>query len=494
MTFTSLVFLLFLPTVLAVYWLLGRRSLQNSLLVLASYFFYGWWDVRFCGLMLISSLVDFGIGLGMDRSQSDRTRKWLLWLSIGCNLGLLAAFKYANFFLDSFRQFGDLFGFNMSSGTLEIVLPVGISFYTFQTLSYTIDIYRRRLQPTKHLVDYLAFVSFFPQLVAGPIERASRLLPQFQQSRSFDGAAFACGLRRILWGFFKKIVIADSLAGLVTEAYANPASASGPQLFLATVLFSFQIYCDFSAYSDIAIGTARLFNIRLMQNFAYPYFSQSLGEFWQRWHISLSTWFRDYVYIPLGGNRGSAARRGWNVVLTFLVSGLWHGAAWRFVAWGALHGATLTCGRRGNPSPGKEHRHKTTPEERPGGERLVPTLGTLSRMLTVFVVVCLFWVFFRANSLADALLIFQKIVADIFNFGAYQAIWQGYILRGPLFHVANVLIVFVLIEWCHRHMPYPLQIDHWPKPSRWVAYTLVFWFVAEYADTAPANPFIYFQF
>ena len=397
MTFTSLVFLAFLPTVLGFYWLLRVRSLQNALLVVASYFFYGWWDYRFCALMLVSSIVDYGIGLGLHERSSQRTRNLLLAISVVCNLGMLCVFKYVGFFVESLQQLGGQFGLNLSTGTLEIVLPVGISFYTFQTLSYTIDVYRRQLTPTRNLIDYLAFVSFFPQLVAGPIERATRLLPQFQRPRKFDWAVFSCGTRQILWGFFKKIVIADSLAPFVGAAYADPANASGPQLALATVFFAFQIYCDFSAYSDIAIGTAKLFNIRLMRNFAYPYFSQSFNEFWQRWHISLSTWFRDYVYIPLGGNRVSASRRRFNVLLTFLISGLWHGAAWRFLAWGALHGTVLA----GEAHSSNAERRPDI--DRPGGKQFLPSISTCVRMLTVFGVVCLFWVFFRAHSMSDAI-------------------------------------------------------------------------------------------
>ena len=495
MTFTSVVFLLFLPTVFCLYWLLRTPRLQNPLLVAASYFFYGWWDYRFCFLMLSSSLVDYGIGMALARTEAARRRKFFLLLSIGCNLSLLGVFKYFHFFTDSFRQLGAIFGFDMATGTFEILLPVGISFYTFQTLSYTIDIYRRRIEPTKNLVDYLAFVSFFPQLVAGPIERAATLLPQFQQARTFRWDEIQCGARRILWGFFKKIVLADTLAQWVMVAYAEPSAASGPHLMLATVLFAFQIYCDFSAYSDIAIGTARMFDIRLMRNFAYPYFSQSVAEFWQRWHISLSTWFRDYVYIPLGGNRTSRSQRNRNIVLTFLVSGLWHGAAWRFVAWGALHGAaSIGLRLKGKEATAGETLSKATFEiDRPGGSRVVPSLGIVLRMLVTFAVVCLLWVFFRAESIGDAVTVCRKMAVEVFYVGAYQQLILEYTAGGALFYSLNLLAAFILVEWIGRHKSYPLEIN-WPRPLRWVAYTTVFWFVAEYAEKTPSSPFIYFQF
>ncbi len=484
MHFTSFTYLLFLPLVLLLYHALGSRKRQNLLLLTASYVFYGWWDWRFCILMLVSSVVDFLIGSRLYRETDSRRRKWLLGLSIACNLGLLGTFKYLNFFIDSFRDLGELFGMNMSGGTLEIILPVGISFYTFQTMSYTLDIYRRQLVPSDSLVDYLAFVSFFPQLVAGPIERASHLLPQMQEKRTVTWEESARGVRQILCGFFKKIVIADSVAVFVTPAYTDPASASGPALLVATVLFAFQIYCDFSAYSDIAIGTARLFGIRLMQNFAYPYFSRSMQEFWQRWHISLSTWFRDYVYIPLGGGRGSSRQRTRNVLLTFLVSGFWHGAAWRFLGWGALHGAALVTER----SAGLQ---------RPADladRRLLPTIPGLLRMLATFTIVCLGWVLFRAENLNDALIIWQKMVLDTVQAAHWEPLWIEYTSRGPLFFTINLLLVFVVVEWVHRHLPFPLEIGHWPVPLRWPAYTLVLWFIIEFADKTPPSPFIYFQF
>jgi len=488
LSFTTIIFLLFLPLVFCVHWLLPRRTARNTWLVAASYFFYGYWDYRFCLLMFISSMVDFSIGLALHRSGSDRRRKTLLVLSLVSNLGLLGVFKYMGFFVESFRELAAVFGFDAASGTWEIILPVGISFYTFQTLSYTIDIYRGKLEPTTRLADYLAFVSFFPQLVAGPIERASRLLPQFQRDRRCRWGNICEGLPRILWGFFKKIVIADSLAVVVQASYAEPALSSGPALMLATFFFAFQIYADFSAYSDIAIGTARLFDIRLMQNFAYPYFSQSIWEFWQRWHISLSTWFRDYLYIPLGGNRESRWRRNKNILITFLVSGLWHGAAWRFVAWGGLHGAA-SIGLR----PGLDRRSQME-LERPGGNSLVPPVSTILRMVSTFLLVSLFWVFFRASSLSDSLLILKKMFWESASAAGYSELITRYLSGGPVFRSLNLVLALVMLEWFQRHLHHPLQVLHWPKPLRWAVYTATFWFVAEYAGRLPDNPFIYFQF
>ena len=316
MHFTSLTFILFLTVVFGLYWSLRASRHQNLIIVLASYTFYGWWDYRFCTLILISSLIDFLIGRKIGQTENKASRKLLLTISLTCNLGLLALFKYYGFFAENFLAFAQSFGWTPNDLTLNLVLPVGISFYTFQTLSYTIDVYRGQLKPSTSVIDYLAFVSFFPQLVAGPIERGTNLLPQFQKQRSFNVEDATDGCRLILWGFFKKLAIADILAVPVDAAYDHWDEASGAQLGLATVFFAFQIYCDFSAYSDIAIGTARLFSIKLMRNFAYPYFSQSLSEFWGRWHISLSTWFRDYVYIPLGGNRNGSIAMHRNIILT----------------------------------------------------------------------------------------------------------------------------------------------------------------------------------
>ena len=342
MLFNSFTFVFFLLLAFAGYWGLGRmkdgRVLQNVFLLLASYVFYGWWDARFLALIVISSGVDFLCGWQMGEANRPEDRRPWLWLSLGVNLGMLGFFKYFDFFSESLQvAFAEL-GVDLSFPLLNIILPVGISFYTFQTLSYTIDIYRGHLKPTRDPIAFFAFVSFFPQLVAGPIERARDLLPQFGVTRRFDRGFAVTGLRLMLWGFFKKMVVADRLGSYVDAVYFSPEEYSGTSLALATIFFATQIYCDFSGYSDIAIGVARLFGFRLSTNFRSPYLATSLRDFWARWHITLTGWFRDYVYLPLGGNRVPKIQWALNILAVFLVSGLWHGAAWGFLVWGALHG------------------------------------------------------------------------------------------------------------------------------------------------------------
>ena len=480
MTFTSLTFLIFLPLVFIAYWTVGRRSTQNVLLVFASYVFYCWWDYRFCALMLASSLVDYAIGWRIANTQPPSVRKCLLAMSLLSNLGLLATLKYFNFFLDNFALLASGFGWQINTGTIEIILPVGISFYTFQTLSYTIDIYRRQIQPTTNLVDYLAFVSFFPQLVAGPIERASRLLPQFATARSFSYSDASDGCRQVLWGFFKKLIIADHLSTVVDPVYASPGNWTGPELVFCTICFAFQIYCDFSAYSDIAIGTAKLFGINLMRNFAYPYFSQSISEFWRRWHISLSSWFRDYVYVPLGGNRTGVLRNKINILATFLISGFWHGAAWNFILWGGINGvATAAAGS-----------DQTSNEAIPGGDTLIPRVSTLRRILSTFTIVCLCWIFFRAESFSDALLILQKIFIDLLNPAAYAKCLAS--LTGAREKAILVISGLLIVEWLQRRNPHPLHIDAYPRIARWLVYTLLLWGILD--GVKHSQEFIYFTF
>jgi D-alanyl-lipoteichoic acid acyltransferase DltB (MBOAT superfamily) len=326
MIFNSIDFAVFLPIVFFLYWFVTNKNLklQNLLIVLASYTFYGWWDWRFLSLMLFSTLIDYSIGRGLLKQEGITKRKILLWSSIIVNLGLLGFFKYYNFFIENFVEAFTFFGLEISASSLNIILPVGISFYTFQTLSYSIDIYRRKLEPTKDFIAFAAFVSFFPQLVAGPIERATNLLPQFYKKRKFDLVSASDGLRQILWGLFKKVVIADNCAEIANIIFNNSGDYSGGTLLLGAVFFTFQIYGDFSGYSDIAIGTSRLFGFNLMQNFKFPYFSRDIAEFWRRWHISLSTWFRDYLYIPLGGSRGGTFMKVRNTFIIFIVSGFWH--------------------------------------------------------------------------------------------------------------------------------------------------------------------------
>ena len=363
MVFSTITFFLFLGLVWSGYWAIGRRRPQNVLLILASYAFYSWWDYLFCALMLASSVVDYAAGLGLARTTRPAGRRAWLGMSLAVNLGMLGFFKYFNFFADSLREAAAMVGVQLDPITLSVVLPVGISFYTFQTLGYTIDVYRGRAQACRDAVDYFAYVSFFPQLVAGPIERATNLLGQFAKPRHLTRDHAVDGCRQILWGLTKKMLLADNLAPIVELAYQNPSGTSGPLLLFGTVCFAFQIYCDFSGYTDIARGTARLFGFELMRNFACPYFSRNVGEFWRRWHISLSTWFRDYVYIPLGGNHARRGRRAFNVMVTFCLSGLWHGASWNFVVWGhsTASASCRACGDGAGPRIARPTRREVSP-------------------------------------------------------------------------------------------------------------------------------------
>ncbi len=498
MTFTTATFAIFLAVVFSAYWALKSRRAQNSLLVAASYLFYGWWDWRFCGLMLASSLVDYTIAICLHRTGRISRQRLLLSLSLLTNLGLLGVFKYFHFFTENFQVLANQLGWNVGSTTLNIVLPVGISFYTFQTLGYTIDVYRKNIQPCRNLIDYLAFVSFFPQLVAGPIERASAMLPQFGGPRCFDFDLARDGCRQMLWGFFKKLVIADRLAVVVDPYYANPEAFSGPQLMMATVFFAFQIYCDFSAYSDMAIGTAKLFGIRLMRNFAYPYFSQSVSEFWRRWHISLSTWFRDYVFIPLGGSRCGPLRRVINLLVTFLVSGLWHGAAWRFVVWGGVNGVAAAVpsdkNSRAGRLAGKSSNSPAASDEAPGGDANIPRPATVLRIACTFAIICMAWVFFRAETFADAMTILGSVASDALSLSAYQELLSA-IDDDKFLRVTTVLLLlFVMWEWFQRRRECPLSLPRWPLPIRWTAYTAMIWMALYWMPRSGGQEFIYFEF
>lgn len=335
MLFNSIEFLIFLPIVFALYWLSKKSlKLQNLLIVVVSYIFYGWWNYRFLFLIALTTACSFLSGLLVEKCERQRAKKAITISNITLNLGILGVYKYYNFFTDSFQQILNSLGMHADWPVLNLVLPVGISFYTFQALSYTIDVYNKKIEPTHDVVSFFAFISFFPQLVAGPIERATNLLPQFRKARTFDYSKAVDGCRQMLWGFFKKMVIADNAAFFVQKIFDAPESYHGLTLLVGAVLFSIQIYCDFSGYSDIAIGCARLFGIELRANFRFPYFSRNIAEFWRRWHISLNKWFVDYVYIPLGGSRVSKFKVIRNTFIIFLLSGLWHGANWTFVIWG----------------------------------------------------------------------------------------------------------------------------------------------------------------
>ena len=477
MVFTTATFLVFLAVVFAMYWSLRERGAQNLLLLVSGYAFYAWWDYRYCALMIISTVVDYVCGIGCAKPKGKNV---YLIVSLLSNLGMLCVFKYFNFFQDSLIATLGAAGVTMEPLVLRLALPVGISFYTFQTLSYTIDIYRGKLEPHRSFVDYAAYVSFFPQLVAGPIERASSLLPQFAREREFDVELARDGLRQMAWGFFKKLVVADRCAVIVNEIYGNPSAYDSRYLWLAAVGFSFQIYCDFSAYSDIAIGTARLFGFSLTRNFAMPYFSQDFVEFWRRWHITLSTWFRDYVYIPLGGNRNGPIRQVVNVLIVFAVSGLWHGAGWNFVIWGAIHGALVVISSRVRPT-------SLTERDVPLGETM-PSAAAILRCALVFLVSCLAWVFFRVTD-GSALEVLSRMLWSLTISDEIRLV-----ATADLNILTKALPTLLIAELLTRKYPHPLQsVTSLPKPVRWVIYSLLIWATIYYMPDETGE-FVYFQF
>jgi len=481
--FTTLDFALFLPIVFSLYWWASRFGVhaQNLLIVLASYLFYGWWDWRFLFLIFSSTVVDFVIAKALGNNSGKRKRKLLLLLSCTVNLGLLGFFKYYNFFIDTFVAAFSYIGMPFSPSSLQILLPVGISFYTFQTLSYTIDIYRQKLKPTRDFIAFSAFVSFFPQLVAGPIERATHFLPQFFKSRHFSAERAVDGLRQIGWGLVKKVVIADNCARFADLFFSTGTSYTGSALFLGAVFFAFQIYGDFSGYSDIAIGTARLFGFELKQNFNVPYFSRTMAEFWRRWHISLSSWFRDYVYIPLGGSRCGRVKQIRNVCIVFLLSGLWHGAGWTFVLWGAIH-AVLCI-----PALFHNSHRKQTGTVAQG--RLLPRFTEQLHMALTFCLVTITWVFFRAESIPHALEYLHRMsmvsLAELPRFPD----------RIQALRTLALVCLFLGVEWWGRHRAYAIEgigcIE--TKSLRILCYyalLAVIVFLGNFSE----NPFIYFQF
>lgn len=476
MLFDSFDFAIFLPLVFMGYWLLSRKDIriQNLFILAASYVFYGWWDVRFLVLIAISTLVDFWVGRSLYNVSSSKKRKTLLWTSIGVNLGLLFFFKYSNFFIESFTDTFTFFGYAIGWSGLDIVLPVGISFYTFQTMSYTIDIYRGKITPTKDLIAFSAFVSFFPQLVAGPIERATNLLPQFYKKREFTESQAVDGLRQILWGLFKKMVIADNCAVFVNQVFDNYADHSGSTLLLASCFFFIQVYGDFSGYSDIAIGTGKLFGFSLARNFTFPFFATQITEFWQRWHMSLTTWCRDYIYIPLGGNRKGKWRQFFNTLATFSIMGLWHGAQWTYVIWGVLNALYFF------PSMFLE---KTINRFTP---KIIQqtALSNVLGMINVFLAVAISLVFFRSPDLKSALLYFN----GIFSSSLLK------IPQLPETEVLGLLTAFFAVEWLQRHKGHTLEFDKSKHTTlfRWGAYLLIAFLINWYGYIP--KEFIYFQF
>ncbi len=483
MLFNSIDFAIFLPIVFVLYWFLTNKNLklQNLLVVVSSYIFYGWWDWRFLILIVISTFTDFIIGIALSKQNSILHKKMLLLVSIFVNLGMLGFFKYYNFFVENFIAAFSFFGNPIQPNTLNIILPVGISFYTFQTLSYTIDVYRKKLEPTNDYIAFTAFVSFFPQLVAGPIERASNLLPQFYVKRTFNYDKAVDGMRQILWGLFKKVVIADNCAVFVNLIFNNSDSYAGSTLVLGVIFFAFQIYCDFSGYSDIAIGTARLFGFDLMRNFAFPYFSRDIAEFWRRWHISLSTWFRDYLYIPLGGSKGGVGMKIRNTFLIFVISGFWHGANWTFIIWGALNALYFIPLMLSNKN--RDH------IEIVAKGRYLPDLWDTFKILVTFVLTLFAWIFFRAENVSHAVSYISSIFSiSFFTIPAFQGI-------GRSISLLLMILFLVLVEWFGREKQFAIAEvgTNWAKAYRWSFYSLIVFFIGMFMQT-DETPFIYFQF
>jgi len=483
MLFNSLDFAIFLPIVFLLYWFVAQKNLklQNALIVVASYVFYGWWDWRFLSLIIFSTVVDYLIGQRLRTEDKQSKRKVLLWISIIVNLGFLGFFKYYNFFLENFVDAFSLFGMQINANSLNIILPVGISFYTFQTLSYTIDVYRKKLEPTQDFMAFSAFVCFFPQLVAGPIERATNLLPQFYKKRTFEYHKAVDGMRQILWGLFKKVVIADNCAEFANQIFNNSADMNGSTLVLGAIFFTFQIYGDFSGYSDIAIGTSRLFGFDLKQNFATPYFSRDIAEFWRRWHISLSTWFRDYLYIPLGGSRGGTWMKVRNTFAIFLVSGFWHGANSTFIIWGALNAIfflplLLTNNNRKNLGVVAE-------------SKLLPSFRELFAMLTTFMLTVFAWIFFRAENASHAF----SYVGGIFSETLFK-MPRGLGLSSSI-SIIILICFFVCIEWIGRKDKFAIEnIYKDSRITRNIFYMIIILILLIYGNYDSEVEFIYFQF
>jgi len=482
MLFNSLNFAIFLPIVFILYWFAasGSYKKQNFLLLFSSYFFYSCWDLRFMFLLVFSTILDYLTGIKIYEATNKKNKLFFLWLSIIINLGFLGIFKYYNFFASSFSDVLSLLGFRSNLSTLQIILPVGISFYTFHGLSYVIDIYRNRIKPERDFVAYAVFVSFFPLLVAGPIERATHLLPQILKKRNFDYLKAVDGLRQILWGLFKKIVIADNCAEFANTIFNNSQNYSGSTLVLGALFFTFQIYCDFSGYSDIALGTARLFGIDLLRNFAYPYFSRDIAEFWRRWHISLSSWFKDYLYIPLGGSKGNLLMKIRNTFIIFIVSGFWHGANWTFIVWGLLNALFIMPSiifntNRNNLNIVACGKHLPTIKE------------TLSIILT-FGLTVLAWIFFRANNVTHAV----NYISEIFSTSLFTM--PNFAGMKKSISIIFITLIFLIFEWSGREHKYAIEYlgYKWSRPTRWAMYYTIMLIIYFFAGSE--QQFIYFQF
>ncbi len=465
MQFDSYIYAVFLPLVFAGYWLLRNKLLwQNMFLLAASYIFYGWWDWRFLGLIIITSTSTFLSGLVIKNDRSRRSKIWLS-LNIILNLGILAAFKYFNFFKDSFADILRLFGANPDFPTINILLPVGISFYTLQAISYSFDVYNGKAKPTRNVIAFFIYISFFPQLVAGPIERARNLLPQFLKRKSFDYYNAVIGMRQILWGLVKKLVIADNLAGYVDSLLYHPSVMSASSIIMASILFAFQIYADFSGYSDIAIGSARLFNIKLLPNFNYPFFSRNMKELWQRWHISLMTWLKEYLYFPLGGSRRGKWRTCLNIMIVFAISGLWHGADWTFIIWGTVNGLMLL------PFVFLPKKSSTNHAR----------FRDIPKCILTFLIFALIFLSFRSPNIAHL----QECINTLVH-GSYLTLPMG-------ITAFYYIIPFVIIEWLGRRQEFPIMTLNMPTILRWVIYWSLLFIIAFYGAKANIQ-YIYFQF
>ncbi|WP_396194066.1 MBOAT family O-acyltransferase [Flavobacterium sp.] len=477
MLFNSLDFAFFLPIVFVLYWFFFAKALkwQNVLLLAASYYFYSCWDWRFLFLLIFSTALDYYSGHKIAQSLHHK-KKWLI-LSVGINLGFLGVFKYYNFFVESFADFLGSFGIQQSYSTLNVILPVGISFYTFHGLSYVFDVYNNKIKPCDNWVNYSLFVSFFPLLVAGPIERATHLLPQVEKPRTFDYGKAIDGLRQILWGLFKKMVIADNCAKFANVIFENSADETGSTLALGALFFTFQIYCDFSGYSDIALGTARLFGFELLQNFKFPYFSRDIAEFWRRWHISLSSWFRDYLYFPLGGSQGSIGLKVRNTFIIFLVSGFWHGANWTFIVWGLLNAIYFLPLLLAN-------KNRVNLDVVAQG-RYLPNLKEVFQMTVTFSLTVIAWIFFRANDLSHA---FQYLTS-MFTEQLFTMPTQF-----PIYLIV-LLAFFITVEWLGRANNFAIQKLGFLRFRilRWGFYTVLLFLIFTFMVTEE-TPFIYFQF
>ena len=508
MLFNSFEYLIFLPIVFLLYWFVFDYALsrckyqlllQNLFVVVASYIFYGWWDWRFLILIAITTVLSFLSGLGIEYAPTQRGKKAVMIANIIVNLGILGVYKYYDFFA---REFAELFGIESDFLLLHLILPVGISFYTFQALSYSIDVYRKQIAPTHDIVAFTAFLSFFPQLVAGPIERATNLLPQFQKKRTFDYTTAVDGMRQILWGLFKKIVVADNCATYVDTVFADISGQSGSTLVLVAVLFTFQIYGDFSGYSDIAIGTAKLFGIKLMRNFNVPYFSRDIAEFWRRWHISLTTWFRDYVYIPLGGSRPALPARlevkderlkarytKWiavrNTFIIFLLSGFWHGANWTFVLWGAYHALLFVPLLLLNKN--RRYRDTVATITLPDGTiktKWLPSLKEAGQMLLTFALAVLGWIIFRVQEVGD-------VWIYVTNISQSSLFTMPMVIVG-LKKTCLAIGILLVVEWFNRAKSHALDIATLHPILRYICYYALILIMLEYG--ANAQSFIYFQF